>query len=278
MAIKNILIAYNGGRSSEAALRVALMMQQKYDAHVTGLFAHGTSRLMKAIHPGMMATVRQTVEEAEQRIHDEIKGKFDATVVEARKTHGDKIHFVNAARDADAAIVENARYFDITVMGALEVKAGEEHFAPHPDRVALMSGRPVLIVPRDYSLDRFNEKAVLAWDGKRAAARALSDAMQILETKQLVTVITVGDVPGGTPEHSMDLTAHLERHGVSTAWEKLKPIKGSVSAAISSYCGTVKPGLLVMGAYEHSKFKEDFFGGVTDEIMKTAQTLVLMSH
>lgn len=278
MAIKNILIAYNGGQSSRSALSVALMMQQKYDAHVTGLFAHGISRLMNSIHPGAMALVRRTVQDAERRTHEEIRGRFDADVAAAREQYGDKIHYSSADREADAAIIEQARYFDITVMGALDVKAGEEHVAPHPDRIALTSGRPVLIVPKDYSLEQFNETAVLAWDGKRAAARALSDAMQILETKQLVTVVTVGDVPGATPDQTAGLTRHLERHGVKTRWQTLKPVKGSISAAITTYCQAVKPGLLVMGAYEHSKFKEDFFGGVTDEIMKTAETLVLMSH
>jgi nucleotide-binding universal stress UspA family protein len=37
-------------------------------------------------------------------------------------------------------------------------------------------------------------------------------------------------------------------------------------------------GLLVMGAYEHSKFREDLFGGVTNEILQECPVPVLLSH
>ncbi len=39
MAIRNILVAYNGSASSDAALKAAFFMHKKYGAHVTGLMA-----------------------------------------------------------------------------------------------------------------------------------------------------------------------------------------------------------------------------------------------
>ena len=50
MAIKNILVAYNGLPGSEAALSGAVLMQQYFDAHLTGLFAHGGLYFLG--HPG----------------------------------------------------------------------------------------------------------------------------------------------------------------------------------------------------------------------------------
>ena len=44
MAIKNILVAFNGSEASENALVVAAQMQKKYAAHVTGLLAHEGQR------------------------------------------------------------------------------------------------------------------------------------------------------------------------------------------------------------------------------------------
>jgi nucleotide-binding universal stress UspA family protein len=36
--------------------------------------------------------------------------------------------------------------------------------------------------------------------------------------------------------------------------------------------------LLVMGAYEHSKFREDFLGGVTATVLREIEIPVLLSH
>ncbi|WP_276326206.1 universal stress protein [Phaeobacter gallaeciensis] len=36
--------------------------------------------------------------------------------------------------------------------------------------------------------------------------------------------------------------------------------------------------LIVMGAYEHSKFSQDLFGGVTHEVIRSSQVPVFMSH
>ena len=44
MALKNILVAYNGSDSSDAAVRVAIAMHKKYEAHVTGILAHRSAK------------------------------------------------------------------------------------------------------------------------------------------------------------------------------------------------------------------------------------------
>lgn len=63
----------------------------------------------------------------------------------------------------------------------------------------------------------FKEEAAVAWDGSRNAARALTDAMQILETKKKLYILSgksekhgrdLGELPG------LDLTVHLTRHGM----------------------------------------------------------------
>ncbi|MCP4995312.1 MAG: universal stress protein, partial [Gammaproteobacteria bacterium] len=38
------------------------------------------------------------------------------------------------------------------------------------------------------------------------------------------------------------------------------------------------PGLLVMGAYEHSKFRQSIVGGVTSSVLKKAKIPIIISH
>ena len=52
-----------------------------------------------------------------------------------------------------------------------------------------------MIFPAGYRGNVFNNKAVIAWDGGRAAARALADAMQIPETEVSVEIVSVGRSP-----------------------------------------------------------------------------------
>jgi nucleotide-binding universal stress UspA family protein len=54
--------------------------------------------------------------------------------------------------------------------------------------------------------------------------------------------------------------------------------RGGVAATILDACAEVGAGLLVMGAYEHSKFAQDLLGGVTRDILAQAPLPVLMSH
>ena len=101
-------------------------------------------------------------------------------------------HWMPLEGCGEKAIIENARYFDITLIGQYDIDRGDTAFAMHPDLIALQSGRPIIIVPRRFD-QPLGDRAVVAWDGQCAAARALSDAMQILETKEQVSVLSVLD-------------------------------------------------------------------------------------
>ena len=279
MSIKNILVAYNGTQSSDAALGMALLMGRKYDAHVTGILAHGVPQFLAGTSVWMSATTAKQINEVVGRIkaevYDGIAGRFRE--ITAASEHGDKIHWIDIHGTPDTTIVEVARCFDITLLGEYASVPGEDQLILHPDLVALQSGRPVLVIPKDYKVAKLGEHAVFAWDGKRAAARAMSDAMQILETKTLVTILTIGEDTPKDGIEGADISAHLARHNIPTEWARV-PRKGSIGATIADYCRERQAGLLVMGAYEHSKFSEDLIGGVTNDVLTRIAIPVLMSH
>jgi len=276
MAIKNLLTAYNGSPSSDAALRTAIMMAKKYDARLTGLLAYGPSPVSEYVRVHIPEDMQEEIATMAEKAYDEIEVRFHAQIREAGLDAS--AHWIRLAQSPDEAVVEYARYVDITVMGQFDDSIGDERLILHPDDVALESGRPVLIVPRGGAPDALGDRAFVAWDGRRSAARALSDAMQILETKSLVTVLTVGDVPGADATPGLDVEEHLRRHGIETEWVKLAPSHGSAGRAIIEYSNEHNPGLLVMGAYEHSKLREDYFGGATKSALRASIVPVLMSH
>ncbi len=278
MTIKNILVSYNGMPSARSALGVALMMAEKYDAHLTGILSYGPSRMSVALGPWVTPDLLESIQENEAARRAEIRASFNELCAETESARPGKTHFIDLGGDADESLMEAARYYDIVVMGQYESEPETAHFAPHPDTVALHSGRPVLIVPKGYATKRLGDRAVLAWDGGRAAARAMSDAMPILENKSIVTILTVGSGEAAKRKEGLDIVAHLARHAIMTDWKNVPRNGGGIAGAILDMCEEKQAGLLVMGAYEHSRFTEELIGGTTKSILRDSPIPILMSH
>jgi len=274
MAIKSIIAAYSGDAEGSSGLHLAAQMARKYGAHLTGVVWHGPTFLETRYRGFLSQDVVGMLRTRDAEILDEIRSDFERRVA-AEGLEGQS-SFLDLDGRSDFNLAEHARGYDIVVMGNRAAAMGREHFVARPDVVALRSGRPLILVPKDYSAAEINEHAVIAWDGKRAAARALGDAMQILETKSRVTVLTVGETP--VRPSADDIVTLLRRHGIEAEAMVRPADRGGVARTLMEVCQEVGTGLLVMGAYEHSKFSEDILGGVTRDIFDEAPLPVLMSH
>ena len=273
MSIQNILVAFNGTRSAIAALNYAASSARGGTAHVTALLAHSTYQSVSSREAWVPAKARQIIEEANVDFIDGIEASFDS--LRDGLGLGERLHFMRAPGRVDTVLSECARGFDIIIVGQDRTEDVDEHVAIHPDRIALLSGRPVLVIPPDGNDGSTPSHAALAWDGNRASARALSDGLRLLEEQVRVSVLTVGEEP--LPRPIDELLTHLERHGVAARHQRLAPA-GGVAETLLDYCREHRPGLLVMGAYEHSKFREDFLGGVTAKVLRHTEVHVLLSH
>ncbi len=277
MSIKNILVAYNGLPGSGAALHGAVKMQQFYDAHLTGLFAHGGSSMSSQIKPWMPQKVKDAIMEVENQPTEEIVKSFNAICADVP---AEKLHWIDSAGAVQDTVARYARLFDITALGMHErpETPTQSHIEIFPDRVTFDSGRPVMIFPAGYRGSVFNNKAVVAWDGGRAAARALADAMQILETEVSVEIVSVGRSPLAGSLPGINVQTILDRHDVNVTLTELPKGRTSIADTLVEHCDATGAGLLVMGAYEHSPLREGLIGGVTHDIALRARIPVLMSH
>ncbi len=275
MAVRNLLVAYNGGDASNSALHLALRMAKKYDAHLTGIVAHGASSVTKNIPNWLSASIRASISEITERRTNELAEKFYAFA--DGKIDASRLHWIDVKSDPDKAVTFYSRLFDITILGQYENLIAADELVLHPDRIASESGRPILVAPKSHNAAAKSEHAVVAWDGRRTAARAFFDSIQLLETKKRVSIVTVGE-EGSIPTSSeIDLPTILARHGI-LAEHIYIPSQGSVAETLLSYCTDVEAGLLVMGAYEHSKISEDLFGGVTSSVISSTNIPLFLSH
>ncbi|MCB1354667.1 MAG: universal stress protein [Rhodobacteraceae bacterium] len=271
MPMMNLLVAFNGSEGSVAALRYAASLAERLGAHVTAMMAHTTHVVIDKRSRWIPKEARTLLDEANAGLLREIEEKFEAE----RKAIGlvSALQLKEVTGRVDSVLSEAARHYDMLIVGS-HSDTDDEHVTLHPDRIALMSGRPVVVVPAGYDGGAQLSHSALAWDGGRAAARALSDSLRILEDDGRVSVLTVGPRASWPVE---DLMTHLSRHGVEAVreeWPKSYP----VAATLIDWCRKHQPSLLVLGAYEHSKFREDLLGGVTSEILSQIDIPVLLSH
>jgi nucleotide-binding universal stress UspA family protein len=274
MAIRNLLVAFNETGASQSAVNAAVAMHRKYGAHLTGLLAHEGHRDHFNKQPWVPENVRAALEAATREREKEVEKRFRDTVGD--DVPDEKLHWITLPGDPDRRVAQYASMFDITLVGQ-QAHEDQAATALHPERIALKSGRPVLIVPVELPDDLTERRAVVAWDGQRAATRALSDAMQILETKQKVDVISIGDEVH-PPLPGIDVVSALERHGVDAERIRLDASGRGAGEDILAYCRDVDAGLVVMGAFEHSVFREELFGGTTKFVLENAKLPVLVSH
>lgn len=276
MSIKSILALYSGDAQGSSGLRLAILMARKYGAHLTGAVWHGPSLLESRYRRYMNQQILNMLAAQDSERVAEIRADFEARL--ASEGSGLTRSFLDLRSTQNFSLADCARGYDIVVMGSRAAEIGREHFIARPDILALNSGRPLILVPQDYAAAEINEHALVAWDGKRAAARALGDAMHILETKTRVTVLTIGEESSIPLHPGDDIMALLGRHGIEATRLVRRAGHGGVARTILDTCAEVGAGLLVMGAYEHSQFSEYLLGGVTRDIFEQADLPVFMSH
>lgn len=143
------------------------------------------------------------------------------------------------------------------------------------------SGRPVLLYKTGQADLPAGSLAtvVVAWDGSRSAARALADALPILQRAKAVRVLTVVDEkPAAVAGLAQEAARHLAAHGVAAAVDEQSAQGRSIGAALDAYVQATGPDLLVMGAYGHSRLREFVLGGATEHVVADPKTPVLLSH
>jgi nucleotide-binding universal stress UspA family protein len=179
--------------------------------------------------------------------------------------------------DVGDYVAARARTRDLTLLPLIGGLDGQREVA---QSVIFASGRPALFF-RAGAAAALAEPGlvVLAWDGGPAAARAMADAMPILERARQVRVLTVlNDKPSAVKGHGVDVLRHLQVHGVDAVVDEVDADGKGIGAVLEAYVSDHRPALLVMGAYGHSRFREFLLGGATEHVLADPPCPVFFSH
>jgi nucleotide-binding universal stress UspA family protein len=171
-----------------------------------------------------------------------------------------------------------ARRFDLAVVGQAEPdrSAVEDMIA---ESTLFESGRPMIVVPYIQKAPLKLHNVMICWDGSRPAARAVGDAMPLLEKAGRVEIVIVTNERGKQDEiEGADIGQHLARHGLKVDVHRISGGTIDVADALLSHAADSGADFMVMGGYGHSRLREFVLGGVTRSILQSMTLPVLMSH
>lgn len=173
------------------------------------------------------------------------------------------------------AVVGHSRYHDLTLIGL-----GTDYLAPRASAEAAIfgSGKPTLIVPQVAPAASLRH-VMVAWDGSRVAARAVADAREFLQRAETVTISSVTDekaLPEKDP--GSRLARYLERHEIHAVAAQIQSRGRPIAQALQEQAREIGAGLLVMGAFGHSRMRDFILGGATAGVLNDLRLPVLMSH
>ena len=279
MAFRDILLLVDDHASCASRTAAAIDLAIRSDAHLVGL------RLLSVPHvPGFVAAqMPDAVREAQVRIDREASNLARERFEDAGRRAGISYEWRDIAVDKDLGaepISLAARYADLLIVGQPDTDSTADERAL-VETLLVACGRPVLVIPSIGAPAGFGRKAIIAWDARREAARAVGDALPLLTAAEEAEVVTVNARPGRGghgPEPGADIARHLARHGVKVKLAQLASGPLSVGDLLLNRAADQGADLIVMGAYAHSRLRDLVLGGVTKHMLKHMTVPVFTAH
>ena len=275
MSYKTILVHLNDTRGAEVLLEPAITLASRYNAHLIGMH----------VYSSVPAVTLPYGAQAGSLVTAACKRTEEVAVTFARMTG--KQPFVAEWRalkvlhvDLASVVMDHSRAADLIIAGQTNPDSDLSPLRDFPERLALESGRPVLVIPYVGRYPAVGRNVVIAWKTGRESARAVFDALPLLQGADKVHILQIKE--RGEEEKvlapDMSIVAVLTRHGIKPSVRTSVAADLSVGDEILSRLADLDADLLVMGAYGHSRIRELVFGGVTRHIARHMTVATLLSH
>jgi nucleotide-binding universal stress UspA family protein len=280
MTYKTILVCLDEVNRVAALAAVSARIAELTGAHVRGLYVIPAAQ----IYPSTGFEAVPQVFEGHRTYFQNNKDSVRDTFEQAMKREGGAFDFIavegRSPLIADE-VLNHGRSCDLIVMHATDPAQVSGVELDYIERVVMAVGRPILVLPRQGTSALKLDEVIVGWNAHREASRAVFDALPLLKAAKAVRLVWVdpqrdADLQGSVA--GADLAESLARHDVNAIAEGLPSGGIEVGAALLQRAGDTGAGLLVMGAYGHSRLREFVFGGATRLVLDRMTLPVLMSH
>ncbi len=146
--------------------------------------------------------------------------------------------------------------------------------------LAMKAPCPVLVIPEELKRLDVNAPVLIAWNGSSEACKALRSALPMLRTAKATYLASVaGDKdPDRHDLPPVEGAKYLSRYGIDAQMVELPASQTKTADVLASAAKQRECGLMVMGAYGHSRLSEMLLGGVTRRAITEPDLPVLLAH
>jgi len=286
MAIKHILLPLTGEPSGADAAICGLTLAKTLGAHVTAGYEDELGSLYMVpdfvtgagdygVFYEQMQKVRSDRRKQARTFFDLAVKETLLPVVSAPVCKQGSTMWLDDEHGNDAAIASFGSLTDLVVLDAPGQRNSQLAWNAVEEAI-FGARRPTLIVPA--GAKSINLSTVLvAWNGSAEAANAVEHALDLLPAGAKLVVLQIGDLKPGrmSAEKLMD---YLGWHCFERELRQIPDRKNETGRIIVEEARRASAGLIIMGAYTHSRTREFLLGGVTDFMLRQPILPVLMAH
>ncbi|MBR0905263.1 universal stress protein [Bradyrhizobium liaoningense] len=277
MTYATVMVSLALDQSNEARLQVAGELAERFEAAIVGVAA---AQFAPPLYFTDGAEAQALIDEGEASVKRRLAG-LEAQFRAAMKNRGGHAEWRSAVDFPSRFVLAQARCADIVVSGGHSPAFSDTFALASPKDLVMQAGRPLLVVPDQANwLDL--RSVLVGWKDTPEARRAVADALPMLRKARDVTIAAIlerDDDRAVVMAGVTDVAAWLARHGITATARVSEGARNETAAAqLEKVAGDVGAGLIVAGAYGHSRFRELIMGGVTQHLVTRSARLVLLSH
>ena len=286
MAFKDLLLALRSfptptpDTTIDQCVDLAAAWGARISAVACGIVPRGSKNALRHVLIDISAVL---AEQSNTSVADaEAMLRHFRSVAESRSVFGKTMFEKCGLADVAGLLVDHARLRDLTILPVPDedyLSAYDLRF--YAEALVFDSGRPALVLPQAPKVagaDRF-KTIVLAWDGSRAATRAIADALPVLRRAKAVHIFTVTNrktLPATRTASS--LAEHLSAHGVKAVVASVLAADRKIDVVFADYAQSCDADLIVMGAFGHSRLRDFILGGATQSVLSDPRIALFFSH
>jgi nucleotide-binding universal stress UspA family protein len=277
MTYATVMVSLALDQPNGARLEAAGQIAERFGAGIVGIAA---SQFSPPLYFTSGEQAQKLIDEGQAALKKRI-AELEEQFLAATKNRAKFVEWRSAIDFPARYLLQHARCADIIVSGGHSDAFSDPFAGASPKDLVMQAGRPLLVVPDTVNwLDL--RSMLVAWKDTTEARRAIVDSLPLLRKAQDVTVAEILEIDGSRPaalSRVRDVVTWLSHHGVA-ARELVPEKNGGRGAAteLDRIAGDVGAGVIVAGAYGHSRFRELILGGMTQHLITQTARCVLLSH